>query len=359
MKATHFKIDQKYFWVELSFLLFLSFGVSLISDLEYSAYEKHDITKFAEDTGYRLITGSFSLIIYAIYYFAFLKRYVFERKIIGIILCSVGFVIVDQLIYKFPSNWVIIHTDLVSNSLKKRAVEDLLRPHIIFTFNYRVTRSIIPLIGLAFLIRSLTQEREMKELKEQQLVSELNYLKAQLHPHFFFNTINNIYALALKQSTQTAPMVARLGEMMRYILYEADQSTVLLSREITFLSDYIEVEKIRYQEQMSIQYDVQGIRPDSYMKPLLLLPFIENAFKHGLEEETKNGFVHIVICQTDQNLTLQVSNSIPQALKKVAISGIGIHNVRKRLDILYPDRYQLDINETPALYEVNLILTNP
>ncbi|EHQ25504.1 sensor histidine kinase [Mucilaginibacter paludis] len=359
MKATHFKIDRKYFWVELSFLLFLSFGVSLISDLEYSTYEQHDITRFAEDIGYRLITGSFSLLTYAIYYLAFLKRYVFGRKVVGIILCSVGFVIIDQLIYKFPTNWVIIHTDLVSNSLKKRAVVDLLRPHIIFMFNYRVIRSIIPLIGLAFLIRSLTQEREMKELKEQQLVSELNYLKAQLHPHFFFNTINNIYALALKQSVQTAPMIARLGEMMRYILYEADQPTVPLSRELTFLSDYIAVEKIRHQAHIDIQFDVQGIRSDYRMEPLLLLPFIENAFKHGLEEETKNGFVHIVICQTDQDLTLQVSNSVPQPVKKTGVSGIGIQNVRKRLDILYPDKYQLDINETPKLYEVNLILTNP
>ena len=357
MKATHYKTDRKYIWVELSCLLFLSFGVSLISDLEYSAYEEHDISRFADDIGYRLITGSFSLITYAIYYFAFLKRYVFRRKVIGIVLCSVGFVILDQLMDKFPSNWVIIHTDWVSNSLKKRAVENLLRPRIIFAFNYRVTRSIFPLIGLAFLIRSLTQELEMKELKEQQLVSELNYLKAQLHPHFFFNTINNIYALALKQSTQTAPMVARLGEMMRYILYEADQPTVPLSRELTFLSDYIEVEKIRHQEQMSIQFDMQGIRPDYQMEPLLLLPFIENAFKHGLEEETKNGFVHIVICQTDEDLTLQASNSIPQAVKNAPASGIGIQNVRKRLDILYPDRYQLEMNGTPEVYEVTLILT--
>jgi sensor histidine kinase YesM len=357
MKATHFKIDRKFFWVELGCLLFLSFGVSLISDLEYSAYEQHDISRFAEDIGYRLITGSFSLITYTIYYFGFLKQYVFSRKVIGIVLCSVGFVIADQLMGKFPSNWVIVHTNWVSNSLKERAVEDLLRPRIIFTFNYRIVRSILPLIGLAFLIRSLTQEKEMKELKEQQLVSELNYLKAQLRPHFFFNTINNIYALALKQSAQTAPMVARLGEMMRYILYEADQPTVPLSRELTFLSDYIEAEKIRHQAHVSIQYDVQGIRSDYRIEPLLLLPFIENGFKHGLEEETKNGFTHIVICQTDHDLTLQVSNSIPQAAKKAAIPGIGIHNVRKRLDILYQDRYQLNIHETPEIYEVTLILT--
>lgn len=198
----------------------------------------------------------------------------------------------------------------------------------------------------------------MKALKEQQLVSELNYLKAQLHPHFFFNTINNIYALALKQSTETAPMVARLGEMMRYILYEADQPSVPLSRELAFLSDYIEVEKIRHQAHIDIQFDMQGIRADHRMEPLLLLPFIENAFKHGLEEETQNGFVHIVICQTDQDLTLQVSNSVPRAGKK-PLPGIGIENVRKRLDILFPGRHQLETTGTPGRYEVTLILTNP
>jgi sensor histidine kinase YesM len=348
MKATHFKIDRKYFWVELSFLLFLSFGVSLISDLEYSAYEQHDISRFAEEIGYRLITGSFSLITLAIYYFAFLKRYVFGRKVIGIILCSAGFVIIDQLIDKFPSNWVIIHTDWVSNILKKRAVEDLLRPRIIFTFNYRVTRSIIPLIGLAFLIRSLTQEREMKELKEQQLVSELNYLKAQLHPHFFFNTMNNIYSLALKQSKDTPAVVAKLADMMRYILYEADQPKVPLKKEIGFLSNYVEVEQIRHQHN-TIQFDVQGVNDAAMIEPLLMLPFIENAFKHGLEQETRQGFVNIVLCVMEDDLILEVANSKPRQVNSSA--GIGIQNVLKRLAILYPDKHRLAIKDEPNTYQ--------
>ncbi len=353
MKATHFKIDRKYFWVELSFLLFLSFGVSLISDLEYSAYEQHDINRFAEDIGYRLITGSFSLITYAIYYFAFLKRYVFGHKVIGIILCSVGYVIIDHLMDKFPSNWVIIHTDWVSNSLKKRAVEDLLRPRIIFMFNYKVIRSIIPLIGLAFLIRSLTQEREMKELKEQQLLSELNYLKAQLHPHFFFNTMNNIYSLALKQSKDTAPVVAKLADMMRYILYEADQAKVALTKEISFISNYVEVERIRHQHN-TIQFDVQGINDDAMIEPLLLLPFIENAFKHGLEQETGQGFVSIILCVMEDELILEVSNSKPREVN--SSTGIGIQNVLKRLTILYPDKHRLAIKDEPNTYHVTLTL---
>jgi sensor histidine kinase YesM len=357
MKASHFKIDRKYFWMEFGFIFFISFAITLISDLEFSAYEEHDIAKFSNDFGYRLVTESLILICYSIYYWGFLKVYVFRRNLIGVILTSLAFVIINRFVDKYITNWILIHSDFISPEFRKRALKEMLSPRIFFTFNYPLVSTIFPLTGLAFLVRSFTQDQNMKALKEQQLLSELNYLKAQLHPHFFFNTINNIYALALKQSAQTAPMIARLGDMMRYILYEADQPTVHLSRELAFLSDYIEVEKIRHQAHINIQFDTQGIRPDYCMEPLLMLPFIENAFKHGLEEETQNGFVNIVIYQTDQDLTLQVSNSIPQSEKKADIAGIGIYNVLKRLDILYPDRYQLETNETLALYEVTLILT--
>ncbi|MEP6611315.1 MAG: histidine kinase [Mucilaginibacter sp.] len=358
MKTSHFTINRKDFWMEFGFIFFLSFAITFISDLEYSAYEQHNISKFSDDFGYRVVTESLELICYGIYYWGFLKVYVFRRSLLGVILCSFAFVILNHIFDKYVTNWILAHTDFISPAFRKRAAEELRNPRIFFTFNYPLISTIFPLTGLAFLVRSFSQDNELKTIKEQQLVSELNYLKAQLHPHFFFNTINNIYGLALKQSADTAPMVARLGEMMRYILYEADQETVPLSREIVFLSGYIEVEKIRHKRDTSILFDVQGVRPEYRIEPLLLLPFIENAFKHGLEEETGNGFVHIVICQTDEDLTLQVSNSIPESANEKEVAGIGIKNVRKRLDILYPGRYQLEMNEAPGTYEVTLILPN-
>ncbi len=146
---------------------------------------------------------------------------------------------------------------------------------------------------------------------------------------------------------------------MRYILYKAQHLTVPLTHELAFLSDYIEVEKLRHTTKTKIQYDLQGIRTNYDIEPLLLLPFIENAFKHGLEEETGGGSVQIVICQTDEDLTLLVKNTVPQDTRAKSGPGIGIQNVRKRLDILYPNRYQLNINETPGFHEVTLILTDP
>jgi sensor histidine kinase YesM len=358
MKSLRWLVNRKYFWIELGFLLFLSFAVSLISDLEYSAYEQHNISKFSDDFGYRLVTESLQMLIYSLYYWGFVKRYVFKRNIAGIIISTLAFVLCDHLFNKYVTNWAIMHSDIISAAFRKRAMDDLSSPVINFTFNYLLIAAIFPLIGLAFFILSLTQDNDIKVLKEQQLMSELNYLKAQLHPHFFFNTINNIYGLALKQSPNTAPMVARLGEMMRYILYEANQPTVPLSREIEFLKSYIEVEKMRRNEQVDIQFDTQDIRAGYQLEPLLLLPFVENAFKHGLEEETGRGFVHAVICQSEEELTLQVSNSKPMQARDEKAAGIGISNVRQRLDILYANRYSLEITNEPTGYNVNLIIKN-
>lgn len=296
-----------------------------------------------------------SFVCSAIYYWYFLKKFVFKRSLAGVVLSSIGMVIISKLVDKFIGNWLIIHSSFISARLQKEAIQSLLQTRIVFNFNYPIARVILPLTGLAYLVRSLTQETQMEALKQQQLLSELNYLKAQIHPHFFFNTLNNIYSLALKQSAQTAPMVAKLGEMMRYILYEADQKTVLLSREVSFIMNYIEVEKIRHQQNKQIQLDVQGIEPHSKIEPLLLLPFVENAFKHGLEQETAGGYVQVVICQTAQELILNIKNSKPGSSAHQE-KGIGLQNVSKRLNILYPAKYQLNVNDREHCYEVTLTL---
>ena len=187
------------------------------------------------------------------------------------------------------------------------------------------------------------------------MISELTYLKAQLQPHFFFNTLNNIYSLALIQSKDTAPLVAKLAEMMRYILYKSDEKLVSLKEEVAFLQNYVEVERIRYRSAIKINFETQGIDEESKISPLLLLPFIENAFKHGIEEEEKDGFVNIIICKTEDELTLEVSNSI--AKTKENLGGIGLVNVKKRLEILYPNSHLLAIENDGIVYNVNLTLT--
>ncbi|WP_460694796.1 sensor histidine kinase [Mucilaginibacter puniceus] len=314
---------------------------------------EHGTANFTKNIEYYTTFGTFHLVAYSIFYWVFFKTAVFNKKTVSVVLGMAVFLFLQHLLTAYLANWVIISLPIFSTDVKANAVRILKDAHLWFTINYPLTRDAVPLIGFTFLIRSLQLEDQMKVLKEQQLLSELNYLKAQLHPHFFFNTMNNIYSLALKQSKDTAPVVAKLADMMRYILYEADQPKVSLKKEIGFLSNYVEVEQIRHQ-QNTIKFDVQGVNEALYIEPLLMLPFIENAFKHGLEQETEKGFVIIILCVIDNELTLEITNSKPQ--QQNLVTGIGLQNVSKRLELLYPDKHQLEVKNEPDTYQVTLTL---
>lgn len=350
------KTDWKYFKIEVIFFLFICYIGSIISDIEYSFYEQHDVWKFTGALEYRLVIGTYSLLFYAVYYWVFLKRYVFQKKLIPILISIACFIILSHLYDKHVMNWSIPKLSFVSDELKARALRDYNRPKLFFIISYTLNRIVFTIIGFAFLIRSLQQDEQLKVLKEQQLMAELTYLKAQLQPHFFFNTLNNIYALALKQSKDTAPLVAKLSEMMRYILYQSDQKRVLLKDEIAFIRNYVEVENIRYRSAITINLDIQGIDGQSTISPLLLLPFVENAFKHGVAEEITSGFITLIICKNEDELTMEVSNSIA-AQSEIKSGGIGLANVVKRLEILYPGQYQLTNQNDGKVYQVSLTLT--
>lgn len=350
------KTDWKYFKIELFFFIFICYIGSIISDIEYSFYEEHDAWKFTDALEYRLVIGTYFFIFYSIYYWVFLKGYVFKKKAIPIVLSIICFIVLSHIYDKYVMNWSITKLPFVSAELKARALKDFSRTTIYFIISYTLNRILFTIIGFAFLLRSLQQDEQLKVLKEQQLIAELTYLKAQLQPHFFFNTLNNIYALALKKSKDTAPLVAKLSEMMRYILYQSDQKKVWLKDEIAFIRNYVEVENIRYRSAITINLDIQGIDDQSTISPLLLLPFIENAFKHGIAEEVTSGFVTIVICKNEDELTMELSNSIAKQ-NDTKCGGIGLANVEKRLEILYPEQYQLDIQNDGKVYQVSLTLT--
>lgn len=354
MFKLHTKTDWKYFKIEVLFFIFICYLGSIISDIEYGFYEKNNAWSFTEALEYRLVVGTYIFLFYGIYYWVFLKGYVFKKRTIPIVISIICFIILSHLYDKFVMNWSIAKLPFVSDELKEGALKDFNRPTLYFIVSYTLNRILFVIIGFAFLIRSLQQDEQLKILKEQQLISELTYLKAQLQPHFFFNTLNNIYGLALKQDKGTAPLVAKLAEMMRYILYKAEEKVVLLQDEVAFINNYVEVEHVRYRSSININFETQGIDDKSEISPLLLLPFIENALKHGVQEEKKDGFVNIVICKIGNELTLEVNNSISKTKKKSG--GIGLINVKKRLDILYPKKHKLEVENDGEVYQVNLTL---
>ena len=200
------------------------------------------------------------------------------------------------------------------------------------------------------------QTRVQQELETRTMQTELNFLKSQINPHFLFNTLNSLYALTLKKSDEAPEVVIKLSEMMRYMLYECNEPLVPLSKEVSYIRNYLDLEKLRHKN-MDIKFEVEGIVSDIKIAPLIFIAFIENAFKHGASNAIAPGFVqiHIFIENNEVNMYVENSKAEKQPMMEHKRSGgIGLVNVKRRLDILYPQKYHLDIYDNPNTYGVNL-----
>lgn len=211
--------------------------------------------------------------------------------------------------------------------------------------------------GLYVSIQSVQQQLKTaareKELVRQQLATELLFLRNQTHPHFLMNTLNNIYALARKKSDDTPEAVMRLSELLRFMLYESNGDLISLEDEIKVLEDYAGLERIRYDERLNLRFE-KNIDEEGYLiSPLLLLPFIENAFKHGVSEARFASFVHISLTVKDGMLELLVENSAAETEAACTKTNIGLANVKRQLELLYRD-YSLDIKNNNHIYHLSL-----
>ena len=204
----------------------------------------------------------------------------------------------------------------------------------------------------------LSHERHSKELQSQNLSSELNFLKSQINPHFLFNTLNNLYALSLKKSDQAPRTVLMLSEMMRYMLYECNVERVSLQKEINYIKNYLELEKIRLDNNFDIDFQIEGDAKELKIAPLMFIPFIENSFKHGMNRLLSDGFVHIELKINEGNVSMKIANkkgsSINTGTKEKQSGGIGLLNIKRRLKLIYPGRHQLSFSETGDEYTVQL-----
>ncbi len=201
--------------------------------------------------------------------------------------------------------------------------------------------------------------RERQELQRQTMQSELRFLKSQVNPHFLFNTLNNLYALTLKKDDRAPEIVIKLSEMMRYMLYECNEKRVPLRKEVSYIRNYLDLERLRQGKKVEINFEVNGMVGEQQVAPLMFTPFLENSFKHGLNHHISQGFVNIQLNVDDQTVHFFIENSKAPALPKDPnrrSGGIGLVNVRRRLDLLYPENYELDIDNNPNTYAVNLLL---
>ncbi|HAS39158.1 MAG TPA: sensor histidine kinase [Microscillaceae bacterium] len=234
--------------------------------------------------------------------------------------------------------------------------------HKIIKYAISLNTVILLTTGLKLLKIWYRDKQTTKQLEKEKLEAELKFLKGQIHPHFLFNTLNNLYALTLKKDEHAPEIVLKLSDLMNYMLYDTNTPYIDIEKEINYIKNYIALEKIRYGNRVDISFNIAGQIAGNKIAPMLILPFVENSFKHGVSGEIENAWITIDLLIQGNAMTLKVENSksleyVKRTQREYA-SGIGLANVQRRLDLLYKDQYELKIfDEEPTSYLVVLKLT--
>lgn len=218
-------------------------------------------------------------------------------------------------------------------------------------------------LGITMSLKMVRQwyerERMTENLERINMETELKYLKTQINPHFLFNSLNSLYALTLKKSDRAPELVLKLSEILRYVLYDGSEKWVALDKEINYLQSYLDLEKIRNGERLDFKFNVKGNPATKQIAPMLFLTFLENSFKHGINQKSEGGFVTIDMEIEPDHLVFKIQNSKPKEKEKRLngkAGGIGLENIKKRLALLYPDKHTLEIEDDGEQYRVNLNL---
>ena len=245
---------------------------------------------------------------------------------------------------------------------------DFYDPYVIMKY----ALSTYPVVGLVVAVKYWTYwyhgQLQQEKLKKEKFEAELKMLRSQIHPHFLFNTINNIYALALERSDKTPGALLKLSEILNYVLYECNADNVPLTKEIELLKNYLSLEKIRYEDRLDVLFKISGNTSDVMIAPLILLTFTENCFKHGVGKMTDGAWVSVDISAENDSIIVKIENSKNEELsyaddeiKKKENSysngGIGLKNVERRLNLIYGDQARLEIHDSKNSFLVHLEIT--
>jgi hypothetical protein len=342
-------------WVVFGIVMF--FYHPLFSDIEipYQAWITQTVTLIL------LVTAFYVNVSVLVPGFLLKNRFGYYVALIIILVAAIVFIKggVENVLYShqgFLRNRQVRVAELIKafTRLKLPRGKPIDRPTIIIS-------ALVLGIGTSItVIQKWQKDKQQREaLEKEKVSSELLFLKAQINPHFFFNTLNNIYVLTQVDADKAGKAVHQLSRMMRYLLYETQQGHTMLGREIAFVQDYISLMQLRLTDAVKVVIDTPRHLLDMPMAPMMLLPFVENAFKHGVSA-TQQSHVDIRVLQRNSMLDITVKNTIMKdnSISLDTNSGIGLMNTRRRLDLLYPGKYILDICELNARneYTVHLML---
>lgn len=287
----------------------------------------------------------FILIVYSLVYFL-IPRYLIKKKYVYFFLGLIGVLIVCA-----AYSW------MVQLSLSAR---DQFSGYTMST-----GRAILPFIhvaGIAISINLLNywyrQKQETIQAQNEKVIAELALIKSQLHPHFLFNTLNNLYSYTIEKSEKAPEIILKLSNLLRFMIYESNVAFISLDKEIALLREYTELEQLRYGERLDISFTISGEFRDKQIAPLLLLPFLENAFKHGISQQIDQCWISFDLRVSGSFIYFKLINSMDyeRSSDDSSPGGMGLQNVKKRLALLYPEKYQLEVEAKEEVFILNLIL---
>ncbi len=346
----HRVIKHILFWA----ILFIS---SIFQDLIILNDQNPHNTGIKEELIYNSC-GFFVKIIasYFIVYFL-IPRYVKTKKyVLAILIFSVGIyllAVVSRILIVYVAEPLTITQPFRQEPileifghyawLLKKYIPNILFPSFIF-------------VAVKFFLNEEKEKEKKLKLAKEKAEIELKTLKGQLNPHFLFNTLNNIYSLSIDNSPKTSTSIAKLSEILDQVLYKSDSKLVPLQNELTLIQNYIELEKLRYDERLKVSVN-SNIIEETNIPPLILLSLVENAFKHGAGEDDGSPSIDISVESFDKKLTFCVQNSVSKYYQNQHKKAIGLLNIRKQLDLIYENNYSLDIQQTSNEFTVTLTIT--
>lgn len=301
-------------------------------------------------TDFSLFNNTFVIIFVSVFYFHYLcimprvmQKFTWKRVLIGLLLAYVFFTLIRVVIEQVITVWIWGLQNYFPGT-----------PAWYYIFD-NIYFSMIPIAisTITYIIIHLVRSLQLNQIIEQEKNEvELRFLKSQINPHFIFNTLNNIYSLVYQKSEQALPAIDKLSQLMRYMTYETDRGNIELQKEINYIQDFIDLEKMRIAGQTNIVVYIDIENPSLLIPPLLLLPFIENGFKHGILTDQEHPFT-ITIKQHNNLLEIHTQNKTNN-YNKDKTSGIGLANIHKRLDLQFPNKHILNITEEENIFTCQL-----
>jgi hypothetical protein len=341
----------------IGWLAFLGFQLAVFPHPERFLNNK-DTLPYITD---QLVVNGIAIAFFYINYYILLPKYYFEKKAAMYTLLVVSCLLISVAVIYFMQHAPPPAVPTNSSGMPEFSENPLAPPspapshvqvlsdRVLLISNFIIKFFLALLLSVGIRIYNRWQRAEEEKYK-----AELSFLKAQINPHFLFNTLNGIYVLATRKAENTAPAIMKLSSIMRYVISEGHHNYVSLHKELGYISDYIDLQKMRLSEKTQVDYKTEVDNNNLNIAPLILIPFIENAFKHGISTE-KLGVIRIHILVENGKLQMEVENNkYQQVLKEEEKSGIGVNNTRKRLELLYTSKFELITSDTAENHKVIL-----